>query len=120
MSELTKQVTAFTINMQKLLKEKEVEQGEMVVVAQQNSIPNGFGGGDLGGTPFRSVRLDFPKFDGTDPNGWLYKTTQFFNYHQTPFTHRLLLASYHMEGQALIWFQDLESSRVLQNWEGFV
>lgn len=43
-----------------------------------------------------------------------------FYYHQTPLTHCLLLASYHMEGQALIWFQDLEDSGVLKSWEVFV
>lgn len=30
------------------------------------------------------------------------------------------MASYHMEGEALIWFQDAENSGLFTNWEAFV
>lgn len=75
---------------------------------------------DNGGIQTRAVRLDFPKFDGKDPNGWVYRANQFFNYHQTNPHHRVLLASFHMEGKALLWFQDLEAAGGISSWEGFV
>lgn len=59
---------------------------------------------DNGGIQTRAVRLDFPKFNGEDPSGWVYRADQFFNYHQTNPHHRVLLASFHMEGKALVWF----------------
>jgi hypothetical protein len=33
----------------------------------------------------RPLRLDFPRFDGENPDGWTYKVNQFFDYYQTPF-----------------------------------
>jgi hypothetical protein len=32
----------------------------------------------------RTLRLDFPRFDGDNPSGWSYKVNQFFDYYQTP------------------------------------
>ena len=31
-----------------------------------------------------------------------------------------MLASFHIEGEALIWFQDSEETRVFTNWESLV
>lgn len=45
----------------------------------------------------RSVRLDFPKFDGEDPNGLLYHANQFLCFHQTNAHCCILLAPFHME-----------------------
>ncbi|KAA8540064.1 hypothetical protein F0562_026756 [Nyssa sinensis] len=45
----------------------------------------------------RAIHLDFPKFDGEEPNGWIYRANHFFTYHQTNPHHRVLLASFHME-----------------------
>ena len=75
---------------------------------------------DNGGIQTRAVRLDFPKFNGEDPSGWVYRADQFFNYHQTNPHHRVLLASFHMEGKALVWFQDIEVAGGISSWEGFV
>ena len=72
------------------------------------------------GIQTRAVRLDFPKFNGDNPSGWIYRANQFFNYHQTNPLHRILLASFHMEGKALVWFQDIEAAGGLNSWEGFV
>ncbi|MCI75985.1 hypothetical protein A2U01_0097254, partial [Trifolium medium] len=47
------------------------------------------------------MKLDVPKFDGTDAMGWIFKISQFFDYHQTPEEERLTIASFYMEGQAL-------------------
>jgi hypothetical protein len=57
-----------------------------------------------GGIQTRAICLDFPKFNGEEPNGWIYRANQFFTYHQTNPHHRVLFASFHMEGKALTWF----------------
>ena len=67
----------------------------------------------------RSVRIDFPKFDGFDPLGWIYKANKFFYYHRTPYNHRLMLASIHMEGKALVWYQYMDLFGYLPNWNVF-
>ncbi|XP_059456454.1 uncharacterized protein LOC132186493 [Corylus avellana] len=64
----------------------------------------------------RSVRIEFPKFDGIDPSGWIYKANKFFHVHNTSDYQKFLLASIHMEGKALVWFQDMEMSGCLHNW----
>jgi hypothetical protein len=74
---------------------------------------------EQGGIQTRDIRLDFSKFNGEEPNGWIYHANQFFTYHQTNPHHRVLLASFHMEGKALIWFQDLEASGSITSWYGF-
>jgi hypothetical protein len=50
----------------------------------------------------RAMRLDFPRFDGESPYAWTYKVNQFFDYYQTPLYHRIRMASFHMEGEALV------------------
>ena len=51
--------------------------------------------------PIRAVthkmRLDVPRFDGTEPLGWIFKINQFFEYHGTPEQDKLAIASFYME-----------------------
>ena len=56
------------------------------------------------------VRLEFPRFREEIPSGWVYKAHQFFQLYNTPINQRILLASYHMEDEALIWFQEVEET----------
>ena len=68
----------------------------------------------------KSVKLDFARFSGVDPANWVYKANQYFWYYQTPITEKLLIASFHMDLEALIWFQEVEEARVFSDWESFV
>lgn len=68
----------------------------------------------------RSLRLEFPRFDGGDPSEWILKAQQFFSYFGTPENQKLELASFHMEGKALTWFCWLKDSSPVANWEEFV
>jgi hypothetical protein len=54
--------------------------------------------------------MDFLRFDGDNPANWLYKATQYFGFNQTQGMDRILITSFHIEGEALIWFQDAEFS----------
>jgi hypothetical protein len=64
--------------------------------------------------------LEIPRFDGTDPLGWIFKINQFFDYHLTPDDQRLRIASFYMEGEALTWFQWLHQNGQLMNWPTFL
>lgn len=68
----------------------------------------------------RFVRLDFPMFQGDDPTGRLFKVHHFFTFHNTLPQHCIRLASFHMEGQAVVWFQDMEELGQLTYWDAFV
>ena len=66
------------------------------------------------------LKLEVPRFDGTDPEGWIFKVTQFFEYHATPEHDRLTIASFYMEGPALAWFQWMYHSGQLSSWSAFL
>ena len=53
---------------------------------------------------FRGPKIDFPRFNGDDPTGWKYKVEQYFNMHNTFDVTKVLLASFHLEHEALQWF----------------
>ncbi|KAG2685435.1 hypothetical protein I3760_10G124800 [Carya illinoinensis] len=68
----------------------------------------------------RPIRLDFPVFNGDNPHGWLFKVKHFCTYHSILPQHKMRLVSLHMEGKALVWFQDLEESGRINTWDAFV
>jgi len=53
----------------------------------------------------RNVKLDFPKFDGSEVLQWIFRAEQFFYYYNTPDEQRLLIASVHLEKEVVPWFQ---------------
>ena len=66
------------------------------------------------------LRLEFPHFSGVDLVSWIYKSNKFFAYYNTLEHQKVLMASYHVEGEALIWFQDVENFGLFTDWEAFV
>ncbi|KAF5468658.1 hypothetical protein F2P56_012797, partial [Juglans regia] len=72
------------------------------------------------GPNVRGVRLDFPHFNGENPSAWIFKASQYFEFHQTTPAQKLLLASYHMEGEALVWYQEALDTAQFVSWETLV
>jgi hypothetical protein len=68
----------------------------------------------------RTMRFEFPRFDGDDPERCCYKATQFFEYYATPEQQKFNISAFYMEGKALIWFQELHSSNNLRSWADFL
>lgn len=66
------------------------------------------------------MKLDVPRFDGTNPVRWMFKINQFFTYHATFEPDRLTIVSFSMEGLALAWFQWLTRSDQITSWLGFL
>ena len=62
------------------------------------------------------MKLDIPRFDGSAPSDWIFKITQFFEYHFTPEANRLTITSFYMEGSALAWFQWMMRNHQLTTW----
>jgi hypothetical protein len=67
----------------------------------------------------RSVRIDFPQFDGNDPTDWLYRVKQYVEFYNTSYRQLFRLIAIHMEGRALVWYQDICDSSQFHSWEGF-
>ncbi|RZB60375.1 hypothetical protein D0Y65_043239 [Glycine soja] len=62
------------------------------------------------------MKLDVPRFDGTDPLGWIFKINQFFEYHSTREHDCLTISSFYMEGCALAWFQWMTGNSQFTSW----
>lgn len=67
----------------------------------------------------RTLCLDFPKFDWSEPTKWILKAQQFFAYGNTPDEQKLQIVVFHMEDKALSWYCLMDSSPV-NSWEEFV
>jgi hypothetical protein len=66
----------------------------------------------------RPMKLDFPRFKGGDPTAWVYRALKYFHYYQVPEPEKVMHASYHLDEEALVWFQDCEHE--LHGWNDFV
>ncbi|KAH6809268.1 hypothetical protein C2S51_027051 [Perilla frutescens var. frutescens] len=52
-------------------------------------------------------KIEFPRFDGTQPRSWILKCNQYFQLvDNVPDSHRMILASLHFDGKADQWFQN--------------
>ncbi|KAH9679851.1 hypothetical protein KPL71_026303 [Citrus sinensis] len=79
--------------------------------------------GSAGGTNFslllRSMKMDIPKFDGSDSTGWDFRINEFFYLHGTPDNLRLCIVSFHMEGRVATWYQWMKANNLLTTWRSF-
>jgi hypothetical protein len=65
----------------------------------------------------RAMELEFPRFKGGDPTSWMFKEIQYFEYYQVHDASKVMHASYHLDDDALIWFQSYEHD--LGCWDNF-
>ncbi|KAJ8762999.1 hypothetical protein K2173_023204 [Erythroxylum novogranatense] len=69
--------------------------------------------------PKSSLNLSFPKFNGEDPPGWIFRAEQYFAYQGINVEQRMPLASFHLEGLALQWFRWFTKFRGPLSWTEF-
>lgn len=70
--------------------------------------------------PRPHLKLEIPRFDGTDPVRWIFKATQFFDYQGTPNEDRITLASFYMDGSTLSWFQGMFRNGFITSWNALL
>ena len=70
--------------------------------------------------PPHHLKLSFPRFDGNDPTGWVYKAEQYFDFKDITPTQQVQLASFHLDGIALQWHRWLNKFRGPLTWSEFV
>ncbi|GJT60681.1 prolyl oligopeptidase family protein [Tanacetum coccineum] len=78
------------------------------------------GGSDAGSLLARSMRLDVPKFSGTDPESWIFSITEYFSLLNTPVDQRLRMVGFNLEGDAAEWFRWMTRNSLITNWDVFV
>lgn len=64
--------------------------------------------------------MDIPRFDGSDPNSWIFHIGDFFKFHGTPDDIRLRIVSFHMDGPATAWFQWAKINNIISTWPAFL
>ncbi|XP_012077775.1 uncharacterized protein LOC105638562 [Jatropha curcas] len=66
------------------------------------------------------VKLDFLRFDEKeDATSWICQAEQFFQFHRTPDEDRVEIASFHMIGDAQLWYQLLKQENPSVTWAEF-
>ena len=89
-------------------------------IPESSHIPEGRTYHQLVSSLLRPVKLDFPRFYGEELTSWIYKANQYFKYYRIQESEKLMMASFHMEGEALVWFQKGEDAGVFGTWEALV
>lgn len=51
----------------------------------------------------RSIKLDFPRFDGSDLEGWLFHEEEYFAFHNIMDNSRIQIIKFNMTKGALAW-----------------
>ena len=68
---------------------------------------------------FCELKLDFPRFNGDDLTGWIYREEQYFSLHHTFDVNKVPLASFHLEHEALQWLCWYIKAHAEPNWTDF-
>lgn len=68
----------------------------------------------------RHMKLEVPRFDGSDATAWIFKINQFFDYHGTPENERIQIAFFYMDGPALSWFQWMFNNSQISSWQSLI
>lgn len=68
----------------------------------------------------RFVKVDFPRFEGTDVQHWIFKAEQYFNYYGVDEVEIIQLEIIHFVGQVVPWYQMLQKSGILTSWLALV
>lgn len=68
----------------------------------------------------KQIKIVFPRFHGTgDSTVWLCRVKKFFQLHGTPAIDHVPLASFHLQGEAQMWYQLLQEQVGTVSWEAF-
>nr|GEY11314.1 retrovirus-related Pol polyprotein from transposon opus [Tanacetum cinerariifolium] len=77
------------------------------------------GRGNSGTTLPYGMRLDVPKFNGTDPKSWIFSITEYFASLNTLADQRLKVVGFNLEGEDAEWFRWMIRNKLITDWDGF-
>jgi hypothetical protein len=73
-----------------------------------------------GGVYTKALRLEFPTFNGDDPDSWYYRVEQFFDFYDIHKERKFKIIAFYMESKALSWFKAMRNTNSLSTWDEFV
>ena len=79
-------------------------------------VTGGFDSGSSSNSYSPRVKIDFPRFDGSNPLDWIFNAEQYFSFYETSDGQKLVLASVHFDGDVVPWYQMLHRSHQLPTW----
>ena len=68
----------------------------------------------------RTMKIEVPKFNRTDPNGWAFRINEYFDFHGTFKALCLRIVSFHLEGRTFAWYQCMKANDLLTSWKDFL
>ena len=68
----------------------------------------------------KPMRIDVPRYEGGDPQGWIFKIQQYFDFHNATEVQRLQIAPLYFDGKALAWYQWCQKNTKIDSWDGFL
>lgn len=85
----------------------------------QSSIIMPLGLDSSGQTATKSIRLDLPKFQGTDNEGWLFQAEVYFHFQGITDDSRIQIVGFHLTKVVLSWMRGLRRNNLLSTWDKF-
>ena len=87
---------------------------------QGASSDQGVGDDAFASTLPRFMRLDVPKFSGSNPYSWIFSITEYFSLLNTPIEQRLHVVGFNLEGEAAEWFRWMMRNNLITTWDAFL
>ena len=72
------------------------------------------------GCDVKPLRIEVPRFNGIDPQSWIFKIQQYFDYHRVGEEERLKVAPFYFDEKALAWFRWRNKNTRIQSWIEFL
>ncbi|XP_026447045.1 uncharacterized protein LOC113347590 [Papaver somniferum] len=68
----------------------------------------------------RTPKVDFPRFDGTNPRGWAQKCERYFAFHNFAESDRVDMAAIHFDSKVDSWFLNYQQGKHKMSWDTFI
>ncbi|KAF7811917.1 Ty3/gypsy retrotransposon protein [Senna tora] len=68
----------------------------------------------------RNLKIEIPRFNGEDAEGWVFSIQEFFEIYATPLEQRLKLASVHLDGPARDWYMWVKLNKTVSTYSEFL
>ncbi|KAH0653300.1 hypothetical protein KY289_030978 [Solanum tuberosum] len=68
----------------------------------------------------KPASVELGRFGGENAEAWLFQAERYFDFYGIAAAHRLTLASFYLDGEALDWYRWLFRNKQLVGWDHFV